>query len=107
MNIYSKSTAKPYPFVVNDTTPASDNTLQFIRILKRESCSCWKDQTWKNPIQDHRAAAKTFALSSGKINKHEYITAEEILPSEQSKIIEQDKVTQYFFGKLLKTQVKK
>ena len=29
----------------------------------------------------NREAAKISALSSGKINKHEYLTGEEILPS--------------------------
>ena len=31
------------------------------------------------------------ALTSGKINKYEYLTCEEILPSNQKQIIEQDK----------------
>ena len=29
MNIYKKSTKKPYPFLVNDTTLPSDNPLRF------------------------------------------------------------------------------
>ena len=29
MNIYTKCTAKPYIFLVNDSTPASDNPLRF------------------------------------------------------------------------------
>ena len=37
----------------------------------------------------NREAAKISALSSGKINKHEYLTGEEILPSNQKQIIEQ------------------
>lgn len=35
-----------------------------------------------------REAPKISALSSGKINKYEYFTGEETLPSEQSRIIE-------------------
>ena len=35
----------------------------------------------------------TSALSSGKINKYEYPTSEEILPSTQKQIIEQAKFT--------------
>ena len=35
----------------------------------------------------------TSALSSGKINKYEYPTGEEILPSTQNQIIEQAKFT--------------
>ena len=36
----------------------------------------------------NRKAAKISALSSGKIDKYEYLTGEEILPSDQSRIIE-------------------
>ena len=35
----------------------------------------------------NREAAKISALLSGKINKYEYLTSQEILPSDQSKII--------------------
>ena len=41
----------------------------------------------------NRQAAKISALSSGKVDKYEYRTGEEILPSDQSKIIEQTKFT--------------
>ena len=37
----------------------------------------------------NREAAITSALSSGKIDKHEYLTGEEILPSNQRQTIEQ------------------
>ena len=36
----------------------------------------------------NREAAKILALSSGKIDKYEYLTGEKILPSDQSRIIE-------------------
>ena len=36
----------------------------------------------------NREAAKRSALSSGKIDKYEFLTGEEVLPSDQSKIIE-------------------
>ena len=36
-------------------------------------------------------AAKTGALSSGKIDKYEYVTSKEILPSDQREITEQAK----------------
>ena len=39
----------------------------------------------------NREAAKISALSSGKIDKHEFLTGEEILPSNQQQIIEQAK----------------
>ena len=35
----------------------------------------------------NREAAKISALASGKIAKHEYITGEEILPSNQAKFV--------------------
>ena len=38
-------------------------------------------------------AAKLSTLSSGKINKYEYLTVEEILPSEESRTIDQVKFT--------------
>ena len=38
-------------------------------------------------------AAKLSTLSSGKINKYEYLTVDEILPSEESRTIEQVKFT--------------
>ena len=40
-----------------------------------------------------REAAKISTLSSGKIDKDEYLTGEEILQSDQSRIIEQAKST--------------
>ena len=52
--------------------------------------------TTDNKIRDeklqydiNRAAAKMSALSSGKIYKYEDLTCEEILPSDQSRMIEQ------------------
>ena len=44
-------------------------------------------------------AAKLSALSSGKIDKYEYLTDEEILPSNQQQIIQQAKFTYSPFGK--------
>ena len=52
-------------------------------------------------------AAKISALSSGKINKYEYLTGEEILPSNQSIIIEQTKFTYSPVGKAFEDQRKK
>ena len=44
-------------------------------------------------------AAKISALSSGKIDKYEYLTGEEILPSNQRQIIEQVKFAYSPLGK--------
>ena len=41
----------------------------------------------------NREAAKISTLSSGKIRKYEYLTGEDILPSNQQQIIEQAKFT--------------
>ena len=41
----------------------------------------------------NREAAKISALSSGKIHKYEYLTVEDILPSNQQQVIEQAKRT--------------
>ena len=57
----------------------------------------------------NREVAKILALSSGKIDKYKYITGEEILPSDQSKIIEPAKFTYplYSMEKALEKQTKK
>ena len=41
----------------------------------------------------NREAVKVSVLKSGKIDNYEFLTGEEILPSDQSKIIEQAKFT--------------
>ena len=41
----------------------------------------------------NRETAKISALSSGKFDKYEYLTGEEILPFNRSQIIEQAKFT--------------
>ena len=53
-----------------------------------------------------REAAKISALSSGKIDKYEYITGEEILPSNQQQIIQQAKFNYSPLGKALEKQRK-
>ena len=54
----------------------------------------------------NRKAAKISALSSGKIDKYEYFTGEEILPSNQQQIIEQAKFTYSLLGKAFKNRQK-
>ena len=44
-------------------------------------------------------AVKISALSSGKIHKYEYLTSEDILPTNQQQIIVQAKFTYSPFGK--------
>ena len=54
----------------------------------------------------NRESAKISALSSGKTDKYEYITGEEILPSDKSTITEQDKFTYFLLGKAFEKQIK-
>ena len=54
----------------------------------------------------NRDAAKISALSSGKIDKYEYLTGEEILPSNQRQIIEQAKFTYSPLGEAFEKQIK-
>ena len=54
----------------------------------------------------NREATKISALSSGKIEKYEYLTGEEILPSNQQQIIEQVKFTYSTLGKAFEKQTK-
>ena len=52
----------------------------------------------------NRETAKISALSSGKIDKYEYLAGEEILPSDQRKVIEQTKFTYSPLMKALEKQ---
>ena len=54
----------------------------------------------------NREAAKISALSSGKIDKYEYLTGEEILPSDQQQIIQQAKFSYSPLGKAFEKQIK-
>ena len=54
----------------------------------------------------NREAAKISVLSSGKIDKYEYLTGEEILPSNQQQVIEQAKFTYFPLGKAFEKETK-
>ena len=54
----------------------------------------------------NRKAAKISALSSGKIDKYEYLTGEEILLSNQQQIIQQAKFNYSPLGKAFEKQTK-
>ena len=54
----------------------------------------------------NRKAAEISALSSGKIDKFEYLTGSEILPSNQQQTIEQAKFTYSHLGKASEKQIK-
>ena len=54
----------------------------------------------------NREAAKISALSSRKLHKYEYLTGEDILPSNQQQIIVQTKFTYSSLGKAFEKQTK-
>ena len=54
----------------------------------------------------NRKAAEISALSSGKIDKYEYLTGKEILPSNQQQIIEQTKFSYSPLGKAFEKHIK-
>ena len=53
----------------------------------------------------NREAAKLSALSSGEINKYEYSTDEEKLPSDQSRMTKQAKFSYFSLGKAFEKQL--
>ena len=60
----------------------------------------------KRQYDINREAAKVSVLSPVKIDKYEYLTGEEILPSDQSRIIEQARFTHFPVGKAFEKQIK-
>ena len=60
----------------------------------------------KNHNMINRKAAEISAISSGKLRKYEYLTGEDILPSNQQQIIEQAKFTYSPLGKAFEKQIK-
>ena len=67
-----------------------------------------EDQIRDEKLQHYinREVAKVSALSSGKIDKHEYLIGEEILPSNQQQMIKQAKFTYSPLGKAFEKQAK-
>ena len=119
IKIYKKCTAEPYSSLVNDRTLPSDNPLRFTKnLLEYTFTNKYITWSWllmiklemKNYSMDkrieNREAAKRSALSSGKINKYEYLTGENILPSNQKQIIEQGKFKYPPLGKAFEKQTK-
>ena len=60
-----------------------------------------RDEKLQYSINRERERAKISALSSGKFDKYEYLTGEEILPFNRSQIIEQAKFTYPYCEKAL------
>ena len=106
VNVYRKCTAEPYSFLVNDTTLASNNPLRFRKnLFNIYNKNHDNDQIRDEKLQDdsNREAVKISALSSGKIHKYEYLTGEDILPSNQEQIIGQAKFTYSPLGRTKKS----
>ena len=100
MNLYKECTAKPYSFLGIDATLALDNSSCFRKNLLKGILKLI--MTIDNKIRDeklqyniNREVAKISALSSDKVVKYESLAGEEILPFDESRIIEQGKFT-YF-----------
>ena len=109
INLCKKCTAKPYSFLVFfiDTTIAT--------VIFRVSKGIFIEniETNDDKIRDEkllynikREATKISALSSGKIGKYEFPTGEEILPSDQCRIIEEAKFIHSLLGKAFQKQTK-
>ena len=86
MKICKKYTVEPYSFLVNDINLPSDNPLRFRKYLLKyvfDIIMTIDDQIRDEKLQCdiNREAAKISFLWSCKINKYEYPTGEEILPS--------------------------
>ena len=109
IKIYKKYTVEPYSFLVNDATLPSDDPLRFRKSpLKYNKIITIKDQIRDEKLQYdiNREAAKISALSSGKIDKYEYLTGKEILLPNQQQIVEQAKFTYSPLGKTFEKQTK-
>ena len=77
-----------------------------IRIIFNKTMTI-EDQIKDRKLQNYisREAAKISALSSTKIDKYEYLTGKEILPSNQQQIIEQATFTYSPLGKAFQKQI--
>ena len=107
INIHKKYTTEPHYFLGNDTTLASYNSLKTLVKHIIKSCQLMIRLEMKNynTILIEKQPKKS-ALSSGKIHKYEYLTGEDILPSNQPQIIEQAKFTYSTLGKAFEKQIK-
>ena len=97
MYLFKKRTANPYSFLVIDTLDSDKFFLFRKNLLDRMQKLI---MTIDDKIRDeklqcdiNREAARTSASTSGKTDKYEYLTGQEILHSDQSRIIEQAKFT--------------
>ena len=66
------------------------------------------DEIRDEKLQYHinKEVAKISALSSGKTHRYQYLSGEDILPSNQQQITEQARFTYFPLGKAFKRQIK-
>ena len=109
MNLYKKCTAKPYSFLAINTILASDNSSCFRKnILDNIKTNYNTDDKMKNcnTILTEKQEKYQHYLYLGKIDKYQYLASEEILPSNQSRIIEQANFTYSPLDKAFEKQIK-
>ena len=95
--------------MVIDTNLPSDNSLRFKKNVlgtKQKLILTIDDEIKDEKLlyDIKKEATKISALLSGKIDKYEYLTGEEILPSDQSRIKEQADFTYSSLGKAFEKQ---
>ena len=111
MILYKKCPAKPYTFLVIDTTLVSANSSCLRKNLLKRIEKLMKtidDKIIDEKLQYdiNRGAVKMSALLSGKIDKYELLTGEQVFTPDQSRVLEQSKFTYYPLGKELEKQIK-
>ena len=101
MNLYKK--------LLQNHIPSSDNPLNFRKNLLERIIMAINDSIRDEKLRYNinTEATKISGLSSGKIDKYKFITDEKILPSDQSRIIEQAKFTHSPCGKVFERQIKR
>ena len=106
--IYIKNILQKHIFLVIDATLASDNLSSFrknfvVRIQKLIiTITDLKIRDEKLQYDINREAVQISALSSGKIDKYEYLTGEEVLSFHQKQTIKQAKFAYSTLEKALK-----
>ena len=109
MNLCKKCTSKPYSVLV--TTLSPDNSLRFRKnIVKRikKLIITIDDKINEEKLQCdiNRKATKMLALCPCKIDKSEYVTGKDILPSDQSRKIQQGMFTYSPLSRAFEKQIK-
>ena len=111
LSISKKCTTEPYSILVIDATVASDSLLRFRKNLLEKIQKIimtidGKIRDEKPKYDIYKKAIKISALSSGKVDKYECLAGEEILSSEQRRVIGQATFKFSRLGKALEKQIK-